>query len=675
MKTFRNQIRRALKDSILQEALQAYAQQRQLGREKAFASLLQSDQVREMARTIRLAAIQNLEPLLERFTTQLKAIGVQVHYAKDAQEAQAIIQRIASAHRASLIVKSKSMLSEEIRMNQALESEGLKVVETDLGEYIVQLRGENPSHIITPAMHLKREQVAETFVERLAIPYSTNVPDLTHAAHQSLREMFINAEIGVSGVNFGIAESGTLCIVTNEGNGRMVTTLPRVHIALMGIERLLPKLVDLSPMLQLLPRSATGQKLTSYVSLLHGPRQGGDLDGSEERHIILIDNGRRALRQSNLQEALLCIRCGACLNVCPVFQGIGGHAYASPYPGPIGAVISPGFWGMEAYGHLAKASTLCGMCQEVCPVDINLPSMLLEVRQESQAQISRNLTQSFFLRVYTWIMTSPRRYSWATNLAAAVSHILPQKSGWIRWAPPPFSAWTKTRDLPRFNKPNKSLGEFSAKLLSAEPASHTDEAQKGHPEKAKPNHLNRIDLWLRHNEEVDSEVVICDESNLVTRLIEFVFKMQTDEILLSPEVAQVYPELSSALNREQIHLINPYVPLKAEAEVRTALLRSFDKVSLGITTANAGLAETGSIILTQANVPSNLASLLPHTHLAILRAEDIYNDMAHWLGTSPPKNTEGTTVILSGPSRTADIEMTLTIGVHGPGRLMVFLVV
>jgi len=265
------------------------------------------------------------------------------------------------------------MVSEEIEFNHALEAAGHRVVETDLGEYIVQLRNEKPSHIITPAVHLRRNDVGELFAEKLGIPYTEDIPTLTNTARKVLREVFLTADIGFSGVNFGVAETGTLTIVTNEGNGRMVTTLPPVHIALMGMERIVPSLDDLALMLSLLPRSATGQKISVYTQLIQRPLPG------QQRHIVLLDNGRSRLRNSPLHESLFCIRCGACLNACPVFRELGGHAYGSVYPGPIGSVISAGLFGPE-HAPLAQASSLCGACKEACPVDIDLPKLLLRVR-------------------------------------------------------------------------------------------------------------------------------------------------------------------------------------------------------------------------------------------------------------------------------------------------------
>ncbi len=385
--TFRQRIRAALANPVLQAALDANAERRQQAFKAAFESLPQERELlRKRAHAVRAETIAHLDSYLEQFIANVQANGIAVHRAADAKQAVQIVLDLVQRAGARTVAKSKSMVSEEIHLNQALEAAGIRPVETDLGEYIVQLRGEPPAHIITPAVHLRRGEVGRTFAEKLGVAYTEDVAVLTRLARQVLRQTFLEAEVGLSGVNFGVAESGTLCLVTNEGNGRMVTTLPPRHIALMGIERLVPTLEDLALMLYLLPRSATGQKLSVYTSLIHGPRRPGEVDGPQERHLILLDNGRSALRASPLAEALYCIRCGACLNACPVFREIGGHAYQgahgaySPYPGPIGSVVSPGLFGVAEFGHLARASSLCGACREVCPVDIDLPKLLLRVR-------------------------------------------------------------------------------------------------------------------------------------------------------------------------------------------------------------------------------------------------------------------------------------------------------
>ena len=393
---FRTHIRSSIADANLQAALDANADRRTTGRVAAFASLPDWPERRQRAHAVRAEVIAHLDEYLAAFSAKVQANGIEVYRAATPEQAIQRVFEIAGAASTRvtgdgtgsqiLFAKSKSMVSEEIELNRALERHGHRVVETDLGEYIVQLRGEKPAHIITPAVHLQRRQVGELFQAKLGIAYTDDIPTLTAAARRVLRDVFLSADIGISGVNFGVAETGTLCIVTNEGNGRMVTSLPPIHIALMGMERLVPTLDDLALMLSLLPRSATGQKLSVYTQLLHSPRRAGEVDGATRRHLIILDNGRSRVRGSELREALYCIRCGACLNACPVFREIGGHAYVgadgapAPYPGPIGSIISPGLLGSSEFGQLAQASSLCGACKDACPVDIDLPKLLTRVR-------------------------------------------------------------------------------------------------------------------------------------------------------------------------------------------------------------------------------------------------------------------------------------------------------
>ena len=378
--------RKAIDNPQLQDLLDRNADTRRQLRESAFHQLPNAADLRDRAKAIRRQTVSNLAAHLETFAARLIENGIHVHRAADGEEAGRIVVDIARQHGAELVAKSKSMVTEEIDLNESLASAGIRAVETDLGEYIVQLRGEPPAHILTPALHLTKEQIAETFTEELGEPVLPDVNEINRIARSSLRAVFFTAPIGLTGVNFGVAESGTLCIVTNEGNGRMVTSLPPVHIAVMGIERLVPTMDDLAVMLRLLPRSATGQKLTNYVSLITAPRRKTDPEGAEERHVILVDNGRGALLGTPLAESLDCIRCGACLNACPVFREAGGHSYGSVYSGPIGSVVSPALFGMSEFGHLAKASSLCGACVDACPVGIDIPGLLLRVRSQDAVQ-------------------------------------------------------------------------------------------------------------------------------------------------------------------------------------------------------------------------------------------------------------------------------------------------
>jgi len=436
---FRNRIRKALADEILQTALDANAEKRIQARQLAVDSLTEDIQIlRQRAHTLRAEVISNLDFYIDQFITKVQSNGIIVHRADNSQEAVDIVLEIARKKDAKLIAKSKTMVSEEVGLNDALNKEGIDAVETDLGEYIVQLRGEHPSHIITPAVHLKRTQVGETFHEKLAIPFTDDIPTLTNTARAALRQTFLNADIGISGVNAGVSETGSICIITNEGNGRMVTTVPKTHIALMGMERLVPDMGGLALILALLPRSATGQKTTVYTQLIHGPRRIGEIDGAEERHLIILDNGRSKMRGSPLNDVLMCIRCGACLNVCPVFREIGGHSYVgaenqfTPYPGPIGSVVSTGLFGLQEFGHLAHASTLCGACKDACPIDIDLPTLLLRIRGDKKNAVKTSKLVRLGLQFFTWFSSSQWRFSIAQKFAGVLGWLFTPRSRWMR---------------------------------------------------------------------------------------------------------------------------------------------------------------------------------------------------------------------------------------------------
>jgi L-lactate dehydrogenase complex protein LldF len=453
--SFRARIASALANPTLQVALDRNTERRVESRNRAFAELPDAEAVRDRGRAIRLQTLARLDHYLEQFAANVERHGGRVHWAEDAAAARNVILDILKRTHAQapdsnspLLAKSKSMVSEEIHLNHALEQAGVRAVETDLGEFIVQLRGETPSHIITPAVHLRREDVSDLFQREFGMPPTLDVEAMTAVARAELRRVFFGADVGLSGVNFGVAETGTLAIVTNEGNARLCTSLPRVHIALMGLERLVPTLADLEVMLRLLPRSATAQKITSYVSLLTGPRRAAEPDGPSELHVVLLDNGRSRALGSELAESLLCIRCGACLNVCPVYGEIGGHAYGATYSGPIGAVVSAALFGSE-FGELAQASSLCGACRDVCPVRIDIPTMLLAVRGQQVEAGRAPMWLSVGMKAWRWTLASPARYRAAQALASLGSRLL-ARAGRIRALPPPLDAWTKRRDFPVF---------------------------------------------------------------------------------------------------------------------------------------------------------------------------------------------------------------------------------
>ena len=375
------------------------------------------------------------------------------------------ILTLAKERGAHLIVKSKSMTTEEIDLNERLEHHGLESVETDLGEYILQLAHERPYHIVAPALHKTRYDVAEIFSRRLHIPSETVPEKQTAIARAVLRDKFLAADIGISGANFLVADSGAVVLVENEGNARLTTSAPKVHIAIAGIEKVIPRAQDLATFLKLLARSATGQLLSVYTSFLSGPRRPGEIDGPDEFFVVLIDNGRTKLLPDRAKrQSLYCIRCGACLNTCPVYRKIGGHSFPWVYSGPIGAIITPQFMGIAHEPSLPFASSLCGACGEVCPVKIDIPKVLLELRSEvkkSEAREKQNRIEKLAFRAFAWLMTHPRLYELAGLVAAAVA---PSEDGrWIRTVPmpmnlPPVRAWLSRRDLPP--PPAKSFREM-----------------------------------------------------------------------------------------------------------------------------------------------------------------------------------------------------------------------
>ena len=410
---------------------------------------------REEARRIKIHTLDHLDYYLDLLYEQVTKAGGQVHFARDAEQANAIVSEIAQARGVKIATKSKSMVSEELDLNKTLESIGVDVFETDLGEYIIQLAEETPSHLVAPALHKTKEQVSVLFHEKLGVPLTDDIEEMARVARETLRSKFLSADLGISGANFLVAETGSLVIITNEGNGRLCTSAPRIHIGITGMEKVIPSLQDLSIFLRLLPRSATGQRLTSYVSMVTGPRRSEDEDGPEEFHLVLVDNGRsRLLADPDLREALYCIRCGACLNICPVYGKIGGHAYGWVYPGPIGAIVSPTLVGMKEAKDLPHASSLCGACREVCPIKINIPRMLLHLRHRlaespSDAENSSTLAERQAAQGYAWLMSNPAALSAAGRVGKIVQKPFSSEGRIVkRVSLPLVSRWTAARDMP-----------------------------------------------------------------------------------------------------------------------------------------------------------------------------------------------------------------------------------
>jgi len=436
--TFDENAKAALADVQLRGALRHATSLFGKRRLEAAQSLNNWEDLRTRARAIKDEVLLRLDTYLETFAANAEKRGAVVHWATDAAEANAIICKLAVDRGARTIVKSKSMTTEETHLNTALETAGMQVVETDLGEYIIQLANETPSHIIAPAIHKTKGQIAELFTSTLGMPPTDDVAKLTSTARATLRDRFAAADVGISGVNFGIAETGTIVIVENEGNIRLTTSLPRIHIAVMGIEKVIPRFADLDVFLKLLPRSGTGQRLTTYQSFITGTKRNAHDEGPDELHIVILDNGRsRMLAHPVTRQSLACIRCGACLNACPVYQQVGGHAYGSVYPGPIGAVITPQLVGLEKTAQLPYASSLCGACREVCPVKIDLPRLLLHLRSEITVQKKNGSgSERLAFKVWARLMMSPSLYNIGSMAGRLMQKVMPLSK-----------AWTSGRDL------------------------------------------------------------------------------------------------------------------------------------------------------------------------------------------------------------------------------------
>jgi L-lactate dehydrogenase complex protein LldF len=448
---FKENARVALGDAQLQRALSNVRSHFVDKRAAAAAALPEFDRLREEARALKNHTLAHLDLYLEAYEARVKAAGGHVHFAETAEDARAIVLDICRRAGARTVTKGKSMISEEIGLNDHLAEHGIEAVETDLGEYIVQLRGEVPSHIIAPAVHVNRDQVEEDF--RRSHTHLPPERDLTEPtsllaeARGVLRDRFLAADVGITGANFLIAETGTSIIVTNEGNGDLTQILPRIHVVVTSIEKVVPTLEDVSTILRLLARSATGQDMSVYTTLSTGPRRPGDPDGPDEYHVVVLDNGRSAMLGTEFQDMLRCIRCGACMNHCPIYHAVGGHAYGATYPGPLGAVLDPAIFGLERMRHLPNASTFCGRCESVCPMLIPLPKMMRHWREKEFERALSPATQRFGLRLWAFFATRPSLYRLATRVAMRALGNLGSERG--RFARLPLaSGWTRHRDMP-----------------------------------------------------------------------------------------------------------------------------------------------------------------------------------------------------------------------------------
>ncbi len=448
---FKHNARAALADDNLQGVLtnmkRGFVERRHL----AVDDMPEFEDLRDAGRDLKNHVLAHLDLYLERFEANVTAHGGHVHWARDGAEARDIVLGLCRDAGARSATKSKSMIAEEIELNDFLSDHGVDVVETDLGEYIVQLAGERPSHLIAPAAHKTKEQVADLFVEHHAkyglTERLTERRALIAEARAIMRQKFLDADIGITGANFLIAETGSTVLVTNEGNADLTQALPKTQVVLASLEKVVPTLEDMTTLVRLLARSATGQEMASYTTVTTGPRRAGDQDGPDAFHVVLLDNGRSKMLGTEFQDMLRCIRCGACLNHCPIYGTVGGHAYGWVYPGPMGAVLTPALVGLEKGAHLPNASTFCGRCESVCPMRIPLPKMMRHWRQQ---EFARHLTPARFragLAAWRWLATRPVLYGRVTGLAMAVMAILGRRRGRFR-AWPFASGWTDGRDMP-----------------------------------------------------------------------------------------------------------------------------------------------------------------------------------------------------------------------------------
>ncbi|WP_428774463.1 LutB/LldF family L-lactate oxidation iron-sulfur protein [Vibrio sp.] len=450
---FHRQAKNALDDQQIRMNFRGAMDYLRDKRQTAFADPNEEKAIRDLAEAIRQRCLSKLPSLLEQLESQCLANGIQVHWAQNAEEANQIIAGIAERHQAKMIIKGKSMVSEEVELNHEMAKLGIECLESDMGEYIVQLDGDKPSHIIMPAIHKNKQEVSDTFANNLdGFTPTLDVDELIQTGRSRLRQKFHDADIGLSGVNFAVAETGTLCLVENEGNGRMSTTVPNVHIAITGIEKVVEKLADVPPLYSALTRSATGQAITTYFNMITSPRKPGEKDGPQEVHLVLLDNGRsQAYQDEEMRKTLQCIRCGACMNHCPVYTKIGGHAYGTVYPGPIGKIISPHLLGLEQTKDLVTASSLCGACGEVCPVRIPIPEMLQRLRREAKndpkpgheairgQKSAASGTERMAMKSFAYAATHPGLYHLGTGAATKLRALMPSKLG----------PWTQCRTAPK----------------------------------------------------------------------------------------------------------------------------------------------------------------------------------------------------------------------------------
>ncbi len=448
-KAFFDRVEESLADPHKRKTMARVQDGFKIKKQIVFDELGNLDDWKHEAAEIKQHTIEWLDTYLAEFADKIEGLGGHVYFAQTAEEATNYVVNLAREKQVKTVVKSKSMVTEEIGLNEALEQAGVEPIETDLGEYIVQVAHEKPYHIVVPAIHKTRQDIADLFSSLSGKHFEPDTHELAEYARQTMRPHFFEAEMGISGCNFGVAETGTVVLVTNEGNARLTTTFPKTHVVVMGMERLVPRMRDLDAMLELLPRHATGQRTISYITAITGPRRPGEVDGPEDLHVVIVDNGRSNLLESEYDEALRCIRCGNCYNVCPVNRNIGGHAYGGTYAGPIGSILMPMLTDLDSWKELPSACTLCGACTEACPVEIPLHHYLLKLRRDIVDETGSSFAERSVFKFYGKVAGNPKLYDKSVKMAGKVARtVLGKKTTRIKKAPSAMGKWTESRDLP-----------------------------------------------------------------------------------------------------------------------------------------------------------------------------------------------------------------------------------
>ena len=693
---FSEQAAAALRDEPLQRALGNMRVGFIEKRRKAADKLPEFEALRDQGVAIKNHTLAHLDLYLEAYERKVVEAGGHVHWARDAEEARQCVLKICRDAGARTVTKGKSMIGEEMHLNPFLEANDIEPVETDLGEYIIQLRHETPSHIIAPAIHVNKEQVADAFREHhTGLPPDRRLdegPDLLAEARTELRERFIEADVGITGANFLIAETGSSIIVTNEGNGDLTQTLPRVHIVLASLEKIVPTLEDATTLMRLLARSATGQEMSVYTTVSTGPRRSGDMDGPEAYHVILLDNGRSSLYGTEFQDVFRCIRCGACLNHCPVYGAIGGHAYGTVYPGPIGKVLSPALMGIDKAGKLPNASSFCGRCEEVCPMRIPLPKLMRHWREEEYDRKLNPAPVRWGLGLWAWAVRRPALYRFGARFAIAGMAFLGRKRGHLR-SLPMAGGWTAHRNLPapqggtfhdlwrkRKGRPAKDrpmsgrdaiLGALRQNLNRGADGGAGAQAVAGRlsahrrnliPARGQLDRAGRVDLFEEYATGADATVTRVASAEAVPAAVAgFLAQHNLPATLVRAPDAQL-----------------DTVPWQSQPTLTLEARKAEEPDAVSVTAAFGAVAETGTLVLVSGDDNPTTLNFLPENHIVVLWTDRISGDYeSQWLRLRE-RYGEGalprTVNLVTGPSRSADIEQTIQLGAHGPRRLHIVIV-